>query len=571
MLPESPGTGKTLRTYRLVITMLAVLFATSLAWSSPKRHDKKSEEQPVSHPDAPKIFWQEAKLVEAMHNYRPLVETYLQNVKPDAELGTVPTSDTYFFGRLVLDNRGLVNESYDNKKPGIFHRNILANLTNFYKVNYLPLGFMQLVMLNHEFDAQHYDLRYIHSQFLGEVRTMVFDVVPKPHLKGAHFVGRIWVEDQDFHIVRINGAYEPRAAGAIFLHFDSWRLNMQPNLWLPAYVYTEETDQKYMLLRKLSMKGQTRLWGYNLKPAGRDDELTAIQVDPSQVSDQSDQAANEYNPVGSQYKWEYEAEDNILDRMQRAGVLAPEGEVSKVLETVANNLMITNDLNVTPPVRCRVLLTTPFESFTVGHTIVISRGLLDVLPDEAALAAVISHELAHIVLGHRTDTRYAFSNRLIFSDEDVFRRIAVGRDPREEQEADTKALELLEKSPYKDKLANAALFFKALQERAPVLTALITPHFGNPLAKKSDMLRMPGLLQQDAKLEDLNVTQVAALPLGSRIKLDPWDDRVELKKTGTTPLRSARDKMAFEVTPIYPNLIRFGGAPQVAKSAEGTK
>jgi hypothetical protein len=45
-----------------------------------------------------------------------------------------------------------------------------------------------------------------------------------------------------------------------------------------------------------------------------------------------------------------------------------------------------------------VLLTTPLESFVVGRTIILSRGLLDVLPDEATLAAVLAHELAHIVL-----------------------------------------------------------------------------------------------------------------------------------------------------------------------------
>jgi hypothetical protein len=317
------------------------------------------------------------------------------------------------------------------------------------------------------------------------------------------------------------------------------------------------------------MKGQTRLWGYGLKPTGREDELTAIQVDPNQVSDQSDQAANEYNPLRSQLMWEREAEDNVTERMERAGVLAPPGDVSKILETVANNLIITNNLNVSPPVRCRVLLTTPFESFTVGNTIVISRGLLDVLPDEPALAAVIAHELGHIVLAHRVDTRYAFSNRVQFPDEQVFRSISENRDAREEEEADKKAMDLLANSPYKDKLGDAGLFFKVLRERAWELNALVTPHFGNRLARKDDVLRMPALMQQAPELDKKDATQIAALPLGSRIKLDSWDDHLEMKKTGTVPLRSARDKMPFEVTPIFPNLVRFNGAQQVAKTAEG--
>jgi hypothetical protein len=554
-------------------SLIVVISISVLTWSESKPNAPElstTARQTTEDLVADKIFYQEAKLVENMQKFRPLVETYIQNVKPDADLGAVPISDAYFFGRLVVDKRGLTDTAFQNKKSGL-RVGILERLTSAYKMNYLPLGFMQLVVLNHNFDTQHYDLKFLHPQFLGEIRTLVFDVVAKAKFKGAHFVGRIWVEDQDYNIVRINGAYEPRSVTGLYLHFDTWRVNMQPGLWLPAYVYTEETDTRYMLLRKLSMKGQTRLWGYGLKPPGRDDELTAIQVDPSQVSDQSDKAPNEFNPLQSQRNWEREAEDNVLERMERAGVLAPEGDVSKILQTVANNLVITSQLNINPPVRCRVLLTTPFESFTVGNTIIISRGLLDVLPDEPALAAVIAHELGHIVLGHRVDTRYAFSNRLLFPDEQVFRRISAQRNPHDEEEADNKAMELLAKSPYNDKLGEAALFFKALRDRSWELSSLVTPHFGNRMAKKDDVLRMPTLLQQGEELDKKSITQIAALPLGSRIKLDPWDDRLEMKKTGTVPLRSARDKMPFEVTPIFPNLVRFGGAPQVAKTANASE
>ena len=42
-----------------------------------------------------------------------------------------------------------------------------------------------------------------------------------------------------------------------------------------------------------------------------------------------------------------------------------------------------------------------------------------------------------------------------------------------------KAVALLQKSPYKDKLQNAGLFLKALGAGAPSLRALIRPHFGD--------------------------------------------------------------------------------------------
>jgi hypothetical protein len=249
-------------------------------------------------------------------------------------------------------------------------------------------------------------------------------------------------------------------------------------------------------------------------------------------------------------------------------MIAPDGEVSKVLQTVVNNIEVTNNLNIDPEVRARVLLTMPLESFTVGHTIVISRGLLDVLPDEASLAMILAHELAHISLGHEIDTRYSFSDRMIFPDENTFRNIDVARHDSEEDEADKKAIEFLGNSPYKDKLAQAGLFLRQMQERSPNLKYLITPHFGNRMAKKDEVLRMETLLQKSPQLEVKNLKQVAALPLGSRIHLDPWNDRVEMKKTKPPILESVRDKMPLEVTPAFPNLVRYGDTPDKVKSAE---
>jgi hypothetical protein len=528
----------------------------------------KSKKEPKPQPLTPeqqqaaaisdKIFYQEAKLVGDMHNYTPMVETYIQNLKPDPDLGDVPVSDSYFIGRLQLDNRGLSNTSYLNRNSGGLLSRIVDHLTSFYKMDYLPLGFMQLVLLNNKFDKDHYELMYQGREFLGDVRTLVFNVNAKPNFKGPHFVGRIWVEDQGYHIVRINGTYEPHSRNAFFFHFDSWRMNMHGDEWLPAFVYTEESDTRYMMLRHLNMKGQTRLWGYDRKHSGRTDELTDIQVDQTaMVADKSVSDPNDFSPVQSEHEWEREAEDNVLDRMERAGLLAPDGDVSKVLETVVNNVEITNKLNIEPAVRCRVLLTTPLETFTVGHTIVISRGLLDVLPDEASLAMVLSHELAHIVLGQRLDTRYSFADRTMFKDHNTFKKIDVARDQRDEEEADKKAMELLKNSPYADKLASASLFLKILEDRSSELSALTTPHFGNRIVKKDDLLRYDELAKTGPQLQQRNVKQMAALPLGSRIKLNPWNDSVSMKPMQPVPLYSARDKMPFEVTPVYLHLARL--------------
>lgn len=556
------------------IHAILLLFVFLSAVCSSAADDSRTNSASVKDPAdakaqeiADRIFYREAKFVEDLKPYTPMVETYIQNYKPNVELGQLPNSDKYFLGRLTMKN-GVEDVSFQ-KHTKSMGSTILEKLDGFYKMSYVPLGFMEMVYIP-GFDKDNYDLKFIHREFLGDIRTMMFDVSPKPKVKGPHFIGRIWVEDQDYTIVRFNGTYEPQRMMNFYFHFDTWRLNLRPGVWLPAFIYTEESDARYALFRKLAMRSQTRLWGYNLKLPTENDELTSVQVDSSSdVTDQSD-TDNEIVPVESEHKWEREAEDNVLERLQRAGLLAPDGDVSKVLQTVVNNLEITNKLDIEPEVRARVLLTTPLESFTIGHTIVISRGLLDVLPDEASLAMVLAHELGHIALGHRLDTKYAFGDRMVFPDEQSLTRVQLAHDSYEEDAADKKALEFLQNSPYKDKLANAGLFLRSLELHSKELPALITPQFGSRMAKGDSVLRMSSLLQSAPALQIDNLSQVAALPLGSRIKLDPWDDHVELNKSKPVRLQSVRDKMAFQVTPMFPHLSRYRET-QVADAAGNGK
>ena len=364
---------------------------------------------------------------------------------------------------------------------------------------FLPVGFAQMVMLDSDFQKKNYDFKFVRQEFLGEVRCVVLDVQPKGNA-GGRFVGRIWVEDRDYNIVRFNGTYSPRSRYSYYLHFDSWRLNLQAGMWMPAYVFIEESNFRPVgpLLAGLHFKAQTRLWSYDPEPLKHNQEFSDIQIDS--VTDQTD-AAREAGPVEAQRMWERTAEDNALDHLQKVGLLAPLGDVDKILQTVVNNLIITNNLQIIPDVRCRVLLTSPLESFTVGHTIVISRGLLDVLPDEASLAMTLAHELSHIALGHRIDTRFAFNDRFFFPDQNTFQRMDFARNSPEEEAADTKAMQLLENSPYKDKLASAGLFLKALQDRAPELRSLIRPHLGNRM-ENGKTIRMSALLSSAPQLED---------------------------------------------------------------------
>jgi hypothetical protein len=497
-----------------------------------------------------RVVERERRFVATMRGMHPLAETYIQNLQEDKDHNVEPVSDQYFLGRLDL-NDGPRDSLFQKQRPGFLHH-VFDPFSAAISYKFLPRGFAQMVMLDADFQKNNYRFNFVRREFLGEARCIVMDVQPKEKAPSGLFTGRIWVEDRDFNIVRFNGTYSARSRYTYYLHFDSWRLNLQPDMWLPAYIYIEESGTKRSspLFHDFYFKAQTRLWAYDPEQLRHEQEFTQIQVDNS-VNDGA--VAKDRSPVEAERLWQRMAEDNALDHLQKIGLLAPTGDVDKILQTVTNNLIVTNKLDIEPDVRCRVLLTLPLESFTIGHTIVVSRGLLDVLPDEASLATILAHELGHIVLGHRVNTRLAFSDRFFFPDTDAFQHLDFERNSADEEAADNKAMELLANSPYKDKLGSAGLFLKALQDRSPLLTNLIRPHLGNRMANRNTT-RMAALFNFAPPLEKQRLDQVAALPVGSRIKLDPWSNRVTMTNANQVALLYPQEKMPFEVTPFFPYL-----------------
>jgi hypothetical protein len=521
-----------------------------------------------------RVIMREKELIKFLTPRTPIVETYLQDLKQDTQLGPIPQDDHYFLGRMDLSqsiDRSDYLEGKGKDKGESMEKHLLGEFTNKFKFQYQPLGFSWMIFADrNDFDRTHYDFHYARREFLGDVRCLVFDVTPTKNAGRGRFLGRIWVEDQDFNIVRMNGTYSHPSRNNYFFHMDSWRLNLVPGYWVPAYIYSEEGDFTAGAINKIAFKAQTRMWGYNLKTATANDELTNIRVDS--VKDDTP-TAQDATPLAAEREWQQQAEDNVIERLTRAGLLAPEGDVDKILQTVVNNIEITNNIDLPRPVRTRVLTTSPLETFSVGNTIIVSRGLIDVLPDEGSLAMVLSHELAHIVLGHNLGSQYAFNDRMLFSDEGTYQNLGFKHIPEEETAADKKAVDMLKNSPYAQKLDTAGLFIKALQQRAPQLSALLQAHLGNNITENGTVTRMAALATGAPALDWNKLDQIAALPLGGRVKLNPWDDRVEIVKAQPVAITSARDKMPFEVTPFYPRLSRFSanaGQPQTAASAPAT-
>ncbi|MGH9691993.1 MAG: hypothetical protein ACRD4C_13105 [Candidatus Acidiferrales bacterium] len=559
--------------------VLSMIFAGVLAGAASAQTQTADQTQPRSEnpaAEAPvttvnqaidRVIAREHDEIATIRRYSPIIETYIQDMKPDKEMGTIPVRDHYFLGQADLSKGVIDNSMLEGERKGKLDQlNPLGHLSGYFTSSYVPAGFLQMIYVDmNGIDRQHYQIDYVRREFLGNVRCLVFDLTPLPKSGKGRFKGRIWVEDQNYTIVRFNGVYTPISGiNGFNLHFDSWRLNMAPGLWLPAFIFSQESDLRDFMGGHVRFKSQTRLWGYDLKSANREEEFSELTIEsPNAVQDQS-ASQQDTSPVEAEREWQHQAEVNVLDRLQRVGLLAPPGEVDKVLETVVNNLEVTNNLDIEPDVHCRVLLTGTLESFSIGHTIVISRGLLDVLPDEGSLATMLAQELAGIIVTKPSTDKWGFDDTTNVSTVEALSHFSFQDSPDQVQLTSQKALELLRNSPYKDKLGTAGLFLKQLNDDSKSLSALINPHLGNRVYLYQQLMASAPELQP-AKLD-----QIAALPIGARIKLDPWSDRVELLKSKPVPLLSAREKMPFQVTPFMPYLTRYEN-PSPGVSADPAK
>lgn len=519
-----------------------------------------------------KAILREKEVVKTVKDRAPLFETYIQNMKPDPVLGQVPESDQHFLGRIefskiIGDSAYEINKetSQGTKQGGklsILKKpfSLIGGLGGSLHLTFHEAGFAQMLLMDSkEFDRQHYQFGFVRNDFLGNTPTAVFDVTPISGKRAyGRFFGRIWVETRNGNVVRFNGDFSGTEKDhKEFYHFDSWRTNVQPDLWLPTSFYVEESDPR-STTRTLKFKAINHVWGYVLKVPAKESENTSMDVvGATDVSNE----AQDVSPLGAQRAWVQQAEDNVVERLFQAGLIDAPSEFDKTLEALAGNILAYNNITLSRPIRCRTLLTEPLESIAIGNTIVISKGLLDttgVVTSDGAqqmgnLNAVLAFQIAHVILGHRLDTKFAFNDRLLFPTNAVFNRIPMHHTDADNTAAAKKALELLSAKELSDGQQYFGLYLQQLQQRIKSLKGLNEPMIGDGLVKSDTdpTFWLAAMMPKGPKLDLKDLKQQAAMPLSSFLRFDPWTDQVIVMHSAFEPLLSASDKMPFEVEPVY--------------------
>ena len=92
--------------------------------------------------------------------------------------------------------------------------------------------------------VERYNFKYVGKEKIDELSLHVFDVSPKvmpdpKKTKERLFLGRIWVDDQDFQIVKTKGKGVPETKQNKFPIVETYREQIG-RFWFPTYSYADE-------------------------------------------------------------------------------------------------------------------------------------------------------------------------------------------------------------------------------------------------------------------------------------------------------------------------------------------
>ena len=235
---------------RILLIFIGVV-ALAIAQTAPKGQDAVDRL-------LDEIVKNEQDFLAQMRTLNPIIETYLQEDPDSPDEG--PRDDQYFLGRVSLAG-SIDYDSFLDPSPS-------RQRARGKQIVFKPAGFAQMMIPDAtNFDRLTYSFEFVRREFLGEVRCLVFDVAPRAESAAGRFIGRIWVDDREKRIVRLNGSFTPAKLSRwssnveLYFNFDSWRVNVSPGRWVPAYVYVENANggsAKHIVPR---FKAQTRFWG----------------------------------------------------------------------------------------------------------------------------------------------------------------------------------------------------------------------------------------------------------------------------------------------------------------------
>jgi hypothetical protein len=424
------------------------------------------------------VFSNEQAMITSLSRLHLVTEAYVQSLGHHQTLGMDRTLDEK--SDSVIDDWYFLARADFNREPPVEellvgggawrNRVVETNAGALEEVH--PNGMVAMLFVDFEsFDSDTYSLMYAGSEPLANTECLVFNVVPVNERQSGRFHGQIWVDSSNFGIVRIKGVFvgpykswkKMLKGPDRFFHFDSWREKID-NRWVPSSTYFDErhafhTDGNL----EFRYRGYASLWQQH-QPEGEP------LLNKTSYATGNGAILDGPSPSFSQ--------NALVARLESDGLLAVRGQEEQRLDQIVQQIRPASEVG-SHKVGCRVLVTTPAEIFAVGDTIIVSRGLLNLVPNDSVLALLLARQVAHIVLGHTGSVARSFPKSLF----DVERKkdfvgLGIHWSPEEESAADSEAIALLKDSPYKSAVESASAFLLQLRSESHRFPNLLRARFG---------------------------------------------------------------------------------------------
>jgi Peptidase family M48 len=460
-----------------------------------------------------RIFEGEQDTMRSLKIYSPIVETYIQSLWPDTGK-QIPLDDIYFLSKVSISRHLFVAGDEEGRLFGRSDESWRLLDDNGQRQELYPAGFIHMLFIDPEnFDPDTYRLTYLQSATLGSINCLVFAVAPVKTDAPGRFKGRVWVEKKGLRIVRVQGKFqvEPvklaqrfnplRSTAEFSISFDCWRQIIAPGLWAPAYVAIDDNLSWKAIggdgTTDLHYRGHIFVWGYSY--------LGSFQGQHPQWAD----AAEDF--------------DQVVEGLERDALVGPPGDVEQSLDGIVEEIAESNHLHL-PQIRCRVLLTTPIEMFHVGNTIIVSRGLLEMVPDKDTLAVFLAHELAHILQDGSAGVPVEYTRSLFEYDGtgDFPGLVAVRSSDERETAAAIETCKLLGDSPYLTSMDRASAFVSRLVAQAAQVPNLTRARLGTGFVEGEHSVHN----LQSCSSAGRPISPAPHLQLVGRYTVDAWTSRL---------------------------------------------
>jgi hypothetical protein len=179
-------------------------------------------------------------------------------------------------------------------------------VTNFSLEDVKTIASLPLFFLTPE-EIANYDFKYAGQDQLDQINTYVFQVKPKRLSRTRRlFEGAVWVDDQDFVIVKSFGKFVSEIAGngtkLPFTMFETFRENFQDKYWLPTYTrsddYIQGSDSSELHLHLVIRNTEFKLNGSGATAETTAPPATAAPVSSAPAETPPKSGAPPKKPVG---------------------------------------------------------------------------------------------------------------------------------------------------------------------------------------------------------------------------------------------------------------------------------